>query len=400
MQKKTILIICLIAYLIIIFVTEIFYREPLYEISIKYIKTIKQEGFQFYFNYFWSMIFLYGMILVGTLITLLFCPINIFFCNISILITLIFVMCLLKSLYSSPRPFWDIYSQEGEVENLPKPTECDGEFGNPSGHSLLSTYTLILWFLFTNSKFYNEIEGVKKIIIKYITLVLSIIFIICVTYSRINRQIHSFNQILFGVLLGIAVFFTFCYILEFNKISPKDFIINLDNYKFILIPSILVLFILSVILGLTKHNSKEEEYAIILEKYCGFDNEQLFGKNTAFFSALIFVIIGHYIGILFLKYKISKNYQNQDDYFYNWNQGSKLNTLKIALFSSILPLIPPIIIIFIPYKLYILKLVASIVLYFLFGFCNLGLCLYYGCILFNGNKIDSNTVSEEVINEV
>ena len=164
--------------------------------------------------------------------------------------------------------------------------------------------------------------------------------------------------------------------------------------------SILVLFILSVILGLTKHNSKEEEYAIILEKYCGFDNEQLFGKNTAFFSALIFVIIGHYIGILFLKYKISKNYQNQDDYFYNWNQGSKLNTLKIALFSSILPLIPPIIIIFIPYKLYILKLVASIVLYFLFGFCNLGLCLYYGCILFNGNKIDSNTVSEEVINEV
>ena len=399
MKKKTVLIICLIAYLIIIFITEIFYREPLYGVSVKYIKSIKQEGFPFYFNYFWSMIFLYGMMLAGTLITLLFYPINIYFCNISILMTLIFIMCILKSLYSNPRPFWDIYNQESEKENLPEPTECDGEFGNPSGHSLLSIYLLILWHLFTNSKFYNEIEGVKKTVIKYITLVLSIICILCVIYSRINRQIHSFNQILFGVLLGIAVFFTFCYILEFDKISPEEFIKHLDDYKFIIMPIIIVLFILSVILGFTRHNSKEEEYALILEKYCGYVREQLFGKNTAFFSALIFIVIGNYIGLLFLKYKISKNYQNQADIFYNWNKGSKLNTLKIVLFFSILPIILPVIVIFIPYNYYILKFVASIVLYFLYGFCNLGICLYYGCILFNG-KIELKAASVEVIHEV
>ena len=400
MKKKAVLIICLIVYLIIIFTTEIFYREPLYELSVEYIEKIKQEGFPFYFNLFWSTIFFYGLMFVGTLIPLLCYPITTFFCNISIQITLIFIMCLLKSLYSSPRPFWDIYNQENNMENLSKPTECDGEFGNPSGHSLLSTYSLILWYLFTDSKFYNEIKGVKKTVIKYITLVLSIICILCVTYSRINRQIHSFNQIIFGVLLGIAVFFTFCYILEFCKISPEEFIIDLDNYKYILIPMMIVLFILSVILGFTRHNSKEEEYTLILEKYCGYVRDQLFGKNTAFYSALIFIVIGNYIGLLFLKYKINKNYNDQGDIFYNWNQGSKLNTLKIVLFISILPTLLPTIITFIPFKFYILKFVASIVLYFLFGFFNLGLCLYYGCILFNGNKIDLLIVSEEGINEV
>ena len=78
MKKKAVQIICLIVYLIIIFMTEIFYREPLYELSVEYIEKIKQEGFPFYFNYFWSMIFLYGMMFVGTIITLFFYPIHIF----------------------------------------------------------------------------------------------------------------------------------------------------------------------------------------------------------------------------------------------------------------------------------------------------------------------------------
>ena len=400
MENKTVLIICLITYLVIAFISEIFYREPLYEISVNYIEKIKQEGFPFYFNFFWTYIFFYGMMFVGTLISLICYPINIFFCNIAIEIILIFIMCLLKSLYSSPRPFWDIYNTKSKMEDLPKPTDCDGEFGNPSGHALLSTYLLVLWYLFTNSKFYNRFEGVKKNVIKYLTLVLSIICIIFIIYSRINRQIHSFNQIIFGLILGIAVFITFCYILEFDKKSPKDFIANLDKYKYILIPIMLALFTLSVVLGLTRHNSKEDEYALILIQYCGYVRDQLFGKNTAFHSALIFIVIGNYVGLLFLKFKISLNYNDQADIFYNWNKGSKLSTLKIALFCTILPAILPALVMFIPFNLYILKFIASVILYFIFGFCNLGLCLYYGCILFNGKKIDLVIVTEEGIDRV
>ena len=162
----------------------------------------------------------------------------------------------------------------------------------------------------------------------------------------------------------------------------------------------IALFSVSIILGFTRHNSKEEEYAIILDKYCNYVRDQLFGKNTAFHSALIFIVIGEYIGLLLLNYKISQNYNDKADIFYNWNTGSKLSTLKIALFFLILPAILPAIILIIPFKLYILKFIASIVFYFLFGFFNLGLCLYYGCILFNDNKNNLKVVSVEVINEV
>ena len=110
MNKKLIFIICLIIYLIAAFVTEKFYRNKLYEKSIEYIEKIKQNGFFHYFYFFWSMIFLYVMMAVGILLTFIFYPINIFYCHLSVEIFFIFIMCILKSLYSNSRPYWDIYA--------------------------------------------------------------------------------------------------------------------------------------------------------------------------------------------------------------------------------------------------------------------------------------------------
>ena len=348
-KKKIIYIICLIFYLIIVFVTEIFYRDKLYEFSVKYEKKIKQEGFLHYFYFFWSYIFIYGMLLIGAIIVMLLYPINIFFCYITIIITLIFTMCLLKSIYINSRPYWnifyDIYKEINNYNNLDKfPTECDGGFGNPSGHSLMSTSFLCLWYLFINS---NPIKKLKKnlqIFIKCIFLFITIVCILSVTFSRIHRQIHSFNQIIFGTLLGISVFFTFCFIIEFDKIKPDDFINTLDRYKYFIIPILLILFSISVILGYTRHNKDEADYQKVLKIYCKYRKEQIFGINTAYHSGVIFIIIGGYLGLLFLKYKISKIYLINEYIFYYWNKGPILKTLKIALFSFALPVIPLIII--------------------------------------------------------
>lgn len=160
MHKKLIYIICLIFYIIIAFITEIFYRNTLYDKSIEYTKQIKQDGFFHYFYYFWSNIFFYGMIAFGLIITFLLYPINIFYSHMAIILFLILIMCILKSLYSNSRPYWDIYLSKQEkctTKCLPDPTECDGEFGNPSGHALLSSYILILWDLFINSDFFKNL---------------------------------------------------------------------------------------------------------------------------------------------------------------------------------------------------------------------------------------------------
>ena len=389
MAKKTIIYIkCLIIYLIVVFITENFYRNKLYELSVEFEEKIKQSGFLHYFYFFWSYIFIYGMMFIATVIVMVNYPYNVFLCYITIEIGLIFIMCFLKSIYANSRPYWDIYNEKIKNPNdTSKPTECDGGFGNPSGHSLMSTSFLNLWYLFINSNFYQRRKWKKCI--KYSSLILVIICILSVIFSRIHRQIHSFNQILFGTLLGISVFFLFCYIIEFDKIEPNDFFTFLDKKKYIIISLFLILFGISVTLGYTLHNKKEDEYIIVLKKYCNYIREQIFGINTAFHSALIFIIIGGYLGILFLKYKINKNYFSKEKIFYNWNKGSKLTILKIAIFSFILPAIPVASVFIVPYKYFILKFILEIFLYCWYGFGAFGFSFYYGCVLFTHQSNES-----------
>jgi H+/gluconate symporter-like permease len=328
------------------------------------------------------------MMMVGMTLPLLTFPINTGFTYLSIQIILTFIMCLLKSLYSQERPYWDIYLEYKNQTSVPDPTECDAEFGNPSGHSLLSTYLLCLWDLFLCTNCFNKLEGIKKIIIKYVTLFLSIISIIFICYSRVNRQIHSFNQIIFGGILGVGFYFTFFHVLNLNRINTDDFIRYLDKAKFIFIPLCLLLFGISLTLGLTLHNDKEEQYKEILEKFCKYVPNQMFGKNTAFYSSIIFIIIGGYIGILFLKYNIQKNYPNKSYFFYNWNQGSKLTTFKITFFSFILPtILPALANNLLPFDYYALKLVVNSFIYFIFGFLSYGLLFYYSCIHFKKKEL-------------
>ena len=178
-EQKIIYIIGLIIYLLFAIGSECLYRNKLYDESVKYEEDIDQDGFWHHFFYFWAMIFLYSSMGIGIIITLFFYPINITFSYFSIPMLLTFTMCMLKSIYSNPRPYWDIYEGKQGVRKdkfQPEPTECDGGFGNPSGHALISTYLLCLWDLFINSTRFNKFQGTKKTFIKYFSLSLSIIF--------------------------------------------------------------------------------------------------------------------------------------------------------------------------------------------------------------------------------
>ena len=399
-KKKLAYLLALLIYLIIVFVTEILYRKKLYNFSVEYEQKIKQSGFLHYFYFFWSYIFIYGMMLIATIIVILLYPYNVSVLYITIELCLIIIMCFLKSIYTNSRPYWDIYNEKYKNNDFStKPTECDGGFGNPSGHSLMSTSFLNLWYLFINTKFVKQHQKKWKILIIISSLILVLICIASVTFSRIHRQIHSFNQIIFGTLLGIAVFFLFCFILEFDKIEPQIFFNILYKLKFILLPIFFIIFGLSVLLGYTIHNKNENEYKKVLEIFCSFKKEQIFGINTAYHSALILIIIGGYIGILFLRYNINKYYHNKENMFYNWNKGPRLKTLKIAIFSFVLPAIPLISIFIVPYKYFTLKFILEAFLYSWYGFAAFGLCFYYGCVLFTNEQFEIDSANRvEIIN--
>ena len=116
-------------------------------------------------------------------------------------------------------------------------------------------------------------ENIKKKILKYSSLIITLVCMFFVAYSRIHRQMHSFNQIIHGTAIGLALFFVYCYIFEYNKMSLNDFILFLSRFKYIIIPILLVLYSLSVTFGLTIHNSKEDEYLNILREICGYADE-------------------------------------------------------------------------------------------------------------------------------
>lgn len=381
MNIKQKYLIALVIYLIVIFSVEFLYRNKLYELSVEYISKIEQEGFFYYFYMFWSYIYLIGVIIIGLIITLFFYPINIFFCHISLLIFFIFFISIFKSLYSNQRPYWDIYlNWKHDNITLPKPTECDGEFGNPSGHCIIDVYSLFLWHLFISSNIFNKMEeNIKKKILKYSSLIITLVCMFFVAYSRIHRQMHSFNQIIHGTAIGLALFFVYCYIFEYNKMSLNDFILFLSRFKYIIIPILLVLYALSVTFGLTIHNSKEDEYLNILREICGYaDENHLFGKNTSMLSSIIFIVIGGYLGFLYINHKINNN-EILKKIINNWNKGKIIKIILIVFFSFLLTSIFLLPFLIISSSYYVVKFIIFLICSFLYGFLSFGPVFCFVC---------------------
>eukprot|EP00826_Nyctotherus_ovalis_P033572 TRINITY_DN2727_c0_g7_i2.p1 TRINITY_DN2727_c0_g7~~TRINITY_DN2727_c0_g7_i2.p1 ORF type:complete len:431 (+),score=81.58 TRINITY_DN2727_c0_g7_i2:131-1423(+) len=126
----------------------------------------------------------------------------------------------LKNLYHQYRPCW---------ADLNTPVYGgEKDFGNPSGHATgcgVILFSALAVYLFDNLDFClteaEELEVKKtragilyslpaKIIITVVTLFLYLIIL----YSRVYVGAHSFNQILYGSLLGlfipVAIFYVFC----------------------------------------------------------------------------------------------------------------------------------------------------------------------------------------------
>ena len=138
---------------------------------------------------------------------------------------------------------------------------------------------------------------------------------------------------------------------------------------------------------------------VILEEYCDYEKNEVFGKNTAIHSTIVFLLIGGYIGLLFLRYKIRKNHPNKEDIFYNWNQGRRVKSVKIALFCFALPIILGSVVVAIPFKYYVLKFIASIFFYFTYGFLSMGLLVYYGCIIFRKEEFKDDNIENKLLDQ-
>ena len=118
------------------------------------------------------------------------------------------------------------------------------EFGNPSAHTFASSYLFITTFFLTYRQFYVK-YGIKLSPITLgfcLNLIFSLIYLI--GFSRVAKGVHTYNQVLSGLVLGTLMsiiqsfnlykpFFKFY--MSIRSLSARDLIINKFTISFFLL---------------------------------------------------------------------------------------------------------------------------------------------------------------------
>jgi membrane-associated phospholipid phosphatase len=110
------------------------------------------------------------------------------------LILLVFILmnsvltAFLKAYHCDPRPFWT----DDQVRNIGM--ACPIDFGNPSGHSWFSA---VLGF--------GVLMDYQDSGRKGLAVAISILMIVLVPLSRMHLGVHSLNQVLEGLICGLAM---------------------------------------------------------------------------------------------------------------------------------------------------------------------------------------------------
>ena len=153
----------------------------------------------------------------------------------------------MKLIYLDYRPNWD------DNQVLPI-ISCDMGYGNPSGHTLVSTITYLVLLKLLQK------NGIKKKIHSLIILFCMILMICLIVSSRLIGGVHNLNQILFGFLLGFGMFFTYYTLYKFYNKDPEMFFIFIEENKKKLNIIFIYLYIISIPIYIIafNENSKNE----------------------------------------------------------------------------------------------------------------------------------------------
>jgi membrane-associated phospholipid phosphatase len=109
---------------------------------------------------------------------------------------------IMKNLYAESRPFW--------VSEDIIPNKCRKEFGNPSGHCMISTFFWLTLYLHKYHEVGAKTPKIRSIfctayIIKMGLTIAMALFFLFLALSRVYLGEHSYNQVLFGSTMGLGL---------------------------------------------------------------------------------------------------------------------------------------------------------------------------------------------------
>ena len=302
-----IIIIIIIIYFAIVISTELTYRKKLFEKSIKYQEDLREKydkDSAFYNCWkFFSFLGTNMFCFITFAIIFLFFPLNKSFLVLQTLNFSNYLTNLFKMIYRNPRPYW-----ESKILDI----VCNSGYGNPSGHSLVSlSFFLVSAHIVTSFNFFRKTSKGKilRIIIFSFLVIISCLIII----SRVLLSAHSINQIIYGSLLGIGIYFLEIYIISYHTYSSNEFIQHMTNIRNIII--YLAIYIIMIILLLVIYFSIDDDRKIERNIYrnvfndikCKTKRKYELLKNDGFTQGLcITSLLGAYLGIILLIYLLKK----------------------------------------------------------------------------------------------
>ena len=396
-NKNKIKNIFILSLLPIIIISELYYRNKLYvfsiELGIKYQKYYS-DVFLYFMKFITKFCCDYCCFIFLIIIFKIFSLIQTFIYLIG-LILCIYIQSIMKIVYGNSRPFIDNH-------NLFKGL-CDGGFGNPSGHSLVSAFIYLNFYHYLIKLKYISENKLLKIFYGFLFSILSILVFI----SRYILGLHSLNQIIFGAFIGIWIFLFIFILFKFDNISIISYRSIYQNKKYIIFISSFLLLCLFIPFWFSNIFNKNLNYINLNEKlnyncanvkvYKRFNNEGIFGCLIAL------SLFGFYFGqlifwILFDKYYKKSLNKNTNDYYLIDELLNKWNKNKCLIFDkkeNIYIFIKSLFICFSPIILFFLINSNSvhIILIFKFGlplalisFFLFSFGLYYFVLIYLGNK--------------
>ena len=146
-----------------------------------------------------SFIFLFFVFVQFSLIQSIIYFIGLIFC--------IYIQSLIKLIYCDSRPFLD--------NDILFKGICEGGFGNPSGHSLVSVFLYLTFFHYLiKLKYINDNKLLKFLLGATLSIITILILI-----SRFILGLHSLNQIILGSFIGAWIFLFIFILFEFDEIT-------------------------------------------------------------------------------------------------------------------------------------------------------------------------------------
>ena len=301
-QIKSNLIIVILS--IITIISEILYRDALFEFSLDFEEDWQKNSPKQIINFFKFITKFGGEYLMPIPIFFIFCFFSLIESSIYIF-GLIFVLhfhSMMKIWYGSIRPFWKNKDLFQEV--------CDGGFGNPSGHSISSTYLYLMLFIYLSQTKLLY----KRYIIQTILFLILLIWIILIILSRLILGMHSINQVIYGSTLGLIVVLLISVVFKLHQM-PVIYYKKLFKEKIyisIIFSLILFLSIFSIISNFAFDNKSQiKKYEKILNEKCqNLPEYRKFNLDGLFGSFIIFGLLGMYSGQILFWYLIDNNYKS------------------------------------------------------------------------------------------